>query len=153
MICSPLISALVALSDVNGGTVVSLLLTVVVNVDGVALGYRLPSLSGLLVLVDHNDVVITGLLRALLLLLVLVEDDVLLHLVTGGVVDITRPRVTLNLETGYLFPPDLAHLVFVDEVVTGEVLLGLQSHQLVVVADSDAGLGPRLILITVRELI
>ena len=142
-----------ALSDVNGGTVVGLLLTVVVNVDGVALGCRLPSLSGLLVLVDHYDVVITGLLRALLLLLVLVEDDVLLHLVTGGVVDITRPRVTLNLETGYLFPQDLAHLVFVDEVVTGQVLLGLQSHQLVVIADSDTGLGPRLVLITVGELI
>ena len=46
----------------------------------------------------------------------------------------------------------LSHLVFVHEVVTGEVLLGLQRHQLVVVTDTDTGLGSALLLVTVREL-
>merc|ERR1712226_1266967 len=46
----------------------------------------------------------------------------------------------------------LLSLVFIYEVVTGQVLLGLQRHQLVVITDTNTGLGPGLLLVTIREL-
>ena len=43
------------------------------------------------------------------------------------------------------------YLVLVDEVVAGEVLLGLQGHQLVVVADAHTGRGPLLLVYTAHR--
>merc|ERR1712079_976200 len=119
--------ALMPLSDINGGSTEGLILIILVNVDCVSVGDGrvLPPLPGLVVIIDHDEVVITGLLGAVLLLLILVEDDVLLYLVASGVINITRVRVSL---------------ILVYEVVTSEVLLGLQSHELVVVADADTSL-------------
>ena len=90
------------LSDINGGSTEGLILIVLVNVDCVSVGDGrvLPPLPGLVVIIDHDEVVITGLLGAVLpLLLVLVEDNVLLYLVASGVIDITRVRVSLNVTT------------------------------------------------------
>ena len=109
--------ALMPLSDINGGSTKGLILIVLVNVDCVSVGDGrvLPPLPGLVVIIDHDEVVITGLLGAvLLLLLILVEDDVLLYLVASGVIDITRVRVSLNVTTVLnvqmdienYFPPD-----------------------------------------------
>ena len=109
--------ALMPLSDINGGSTEGLILIVLVNVDCVSVGDGrvLSPLPGLVVIIDHDEVVITGLLGAVLsLLFVLVEDDVLLYLVASGVINITRVRVSLNVTTVLnvqmdrenYFPPD-----------------------------------------------
>merc|ERR1739846_21371 len=121
------------LSDINALVLLRILPVVLIDINSsqVATVRRLLPPRPLFILVDDDEIVITG----LPLLLVSVEDDVLLHLVTGAVL-ITR----------------LLLLVFIYEVVTGQVLLGLQRHELVVITDPNTGLGPGLLLVTLREL-
>ena len=81
------------LTDINAGTVHRVVLVVVININGsqVATTNTLLPACRLIILVNDDDIVITGLLPPALLLLLLlrVEDDVLLHLVTGAVLAIT----------------------------------------------------------------
>ena len=75
------------LTDINAGILHRMLLVVIININGseVSTAVTLLSSRPLVLPVNEDDVVITG----LPLLLLSVEDDVLLHLVTGAVV-ITR---------------------------------------------------------------
>ena len=43
----------------------------------------------------------------------------------------------------------VTHLVFIHEVVAGQILLGLQCHQFVVIADTNTGLGAGLLLLII----
>ena len=80
------------LTDINAGTLHRVVLVVVININGsqVATTHTLLPACRLIILVNDDDIVITGFLLAVpLLLLISVEDDVLLHLVTGAVLVIT----------------------------------------------------------------
>ena len=73
------------LTDINAVVFLRILPVVNVNSSQVATAQTLLPPRRLIILVNDDDIVITG----LPLLLVRVEDDVLLHLVTGAVL-ITR---------------------------------------------------------------
>ena len=61
-------------------------------------------------------------------------------------------QVSLNLQLfNSMSTTPHSYLVLVDEVVAGEVLLGLQRHQLVVVADAHTGRGSLLLVYTAHR--
>ena len=79
-------------TNINAGILHRVFLVVIVNINRsqVSSTTTLPPHGSLIILVNDDDIVITGFLLAVpLLLLISVEDDVLLHLVTGAVLVIT----------------------------------------------------------------
>ena len=82
------------------------------------------------------------------------ESDVLIYAIAIDLI-ITRLIFFFWLKKYPLFKIEYfisPYILFVDHVVVGEVLLGLQGHQLVVVTDAHAGSRPLLLVQITRHL-